>query len=116
MTILSRNLAVNKIDMVLKCRDYNLKLQLQVERSRCSQMQQKLMSVSRNENKYNGIWRSLTHDIIHSYKSNLKLAVMIDFTSFDVMQLMSEVSCCCQFYNWKSAGDLISTWLEMLVS
>ena len=30
----------------------NLKLQLQVERSRCSQMQQKLMSVSRNENKY----------------------------------------------------------------
>tara|TARA_B100000683_G_scaffold270151_1_gene308518 strand:+ start:563 stop:1120 length:558 start_codon:yes stop_codon:yes gene_type:complete len=32
----------------------------------------------------------------------------VDFTSFDVMQLMSEVSCCCQFYNWKSAGDLIS--------
>ena len=30
----------------------NLKLQLQVERSRCSQMQQKLISVSRNENKY----------------------------------------------------------------
>lgn len=30
----------------------------------------------------------------------------IDFESFDVLQLMSEVSCCCQFVNWKAAGDI----------
>jgi len=31
----------------------------------------------------------------------------IDFESFDILQLMSEVSCCCQFVNWKSAGDIL---------
>ena len=30
----------------------------------------------------------------------------IDFNSFDAMQLMSEVSCCSQFYSWQFAGDL----------
>lgn len=40
--------------------------------------------------KYNGIWRSLTHNIIDSYKSNLKLAVMIDFTSFDESKLLPQ--------------------------
>ena len=28
----------------------------------------------------------------------------IDFNSFDILQLMTEVSCCCQFVNWQSAG------------
>jgi len=30
----------------------------------------------------------------------------VDFDSFGVKQLMSEVSCCCQFYNWKEAGEI----------
>ena len=30
----------------------------------------------------------------------------IDFNSFDLLQLMSEVSCCCHFVNWISAGFL----------
>ena len=30
----------------------------------------------------------------------------VDFNSFGVKQLMSEVSCCCQFYNWEEAGDI----------
>lgn len=30
----------------------------------------------------------------------------IDFDTFGVKQLMSEVSCCCQFYNWKEAGEI----------
>ena len=32
----------------------------------------------------------------------------VDFESFDVLQLMSEVSCCSQFVNWKAAGDIFS--------
>ena len=30
----------------------------------------------------------------------------IDFESFDVLQLMSEVSCCCQFITWTAAGEI----------
>jgi hypothetical protein len=30
----------------------------------------------------------------------------VDFDTFGVKQLMSEVSCCCQFYNWKEAGEI----------
>ena len=31
----------------------------------------------------------------------------IDFDSFDVLQLMSEVSCCCQFVTWPAAGEMM---------
>lgn len=31
----------------------------------------------------------------------------IDFNSFDVLQLMSEISCCSQFVNWKAAGNIL---------
>jgi len=33
----------------------------------------------------------------------------INFDSFDVLQLMSEVSCCCQFVSWPAAGDILWT-------
>ena len=30
----------------------------------------------------------------------------VDFDSFDILQLMSEVSCCCQFVNYQAAGEI----------
>lgn len=45
----------------------------------------------------------LEDDLIPVREYNFK---DVDFESFGVLQLMSEVSCCSQFYNWRTAGDI----------
>lgn len=45
----------------------------------------------------------LEDDLIPVREYNFK---NIDFNSFGALQLMSKVSCCSQFYNWKTAGEL----------
>lgn len=46
----------------------------------------------------------LEDDLIPIEKYNFK---NVNFNSFGALQLMSQVSCCSQFYNWETAGDLL---------